>query len=123
MPGDYLFVYGTLRRGSNNRFAQLLSECAQFQSSGKVPGRLYDFGRHPGARRANQQNELVIGEMFRLESPEELLATLDDYEGQEFERGVVQAYLDDGSTAECWIYWYVGADEGRWIASGDWLRR
>ena len=114
-----LFVYGTLRRGGDNRFARLLSERGQFIRAARVPGRLYDLGRYPGARPADQPNQWILGEIFYLPEPAALLAVLDDYEGAEFERAMV-------STAEkldCWIYWYVGAEMGRLIASGDWFNR
>jgi gamma-glutamylcyclotransferase (GGCT)/AIG2-like uncharacterized protein YtfP len=82
----------------------------------RVPGRLYDLGRYPGARPANGS---VVGEVFQID--ESLLAALDEYEGSEFERAIMSANLDDGHTIECWIYWYVGSASGRLIASGDWL--
>jgi gamma-glutamylcyclotransferase (GGCT)/AIG2-like uncharacterized protein YtfP len=112
----YLFVYGTLRRGCDNEYARLLAERGQFIGAANVAGRLYDFGRYPGARPANDS---VVGEIFHID--ESLLAALDDYEGSEYERAVVSATLDDGRTIDCWIYWYVGTTPGRLIASGDWL--
>ena len=118
MSPDHLFVYGTLRKGSNNQFARLLDEQSQFIAVARSSGRLYDFGRYPGARPANDS---VVGEIFHID--ESLLAVLDDYEGPEFERAIVSAQIDDGRVFDCWIYWYVGAETGRLIASGDWFRR
>jgi gamma-glutamylcyclotransferase (GGCT)/AIG2-like uncharacterized protein YtfP len=120
---DHLFVYGTLRRGCDNQFAQLLSERARFLGAARVPGRLYDFGRYPGATPSDQANEWVIGEVFCPDEPVALLAALDDYEGLEYERAPVPATLDDGRSIDCWIYWYVGDATGRPIPSGDWLQR
>jgi gamma-glutamylcyclotransferase (GGCT)/AIG2-like uncharacterized protein YtfP len=115
---DHLFVYGTLRKGSNNKFARLLAEQSQFVATARVSGRLYDLGRYPGARPANDS---VAGEVFHID--ESLLVVLDDYEGPEFERAIVSAQMDDGRALDCWIYWYIGADSGCLIASGDWFRR
>jgi gamma-glutamylcyclotransferase (GGCT)/AIG2-like uncharacterized protein YtfP len=112
----YLFVYGTLRKGSNNKFARLLAEQSDFVGPARVPGRLYDFGRYPGARPANQPDESIAGEVYRLRAPAQLLATLDEYEGPDFERAIVSA-----GAIECWIYWYVGPDAGRLIPSGEWF--
>jgi gamma-glutamylcyclotransferase (GGCT)/AIG2-like uncharacterized protein YtfP len=120
---DHLFVYGTLRRGSDNKFARLLAARAEFSGPARVPGRLYDFGRYPGARYADQPDQWVIGEVFHLDEPAKLLAALDDYEGLEYERALVSATLDDGRSIECCIYWYVGSVPGEIIASGDWLQR
>lgn len=119
MPGDHLFVYGTLRRGSNNKFARLLAEKAQFVGTARVPGRLYDFGRYPGAKRAEDPGESIVGEIFRLDDPGAILPALDEYEGPEFERALVS--ITDAR--ECWIYWYIGDDAGRRIPSGDWFHR
>ena len=115
MPSARLFVYGTLRRGSNNKFARLLSEKAQFIGTARVPGRLYDFGRYPGARPGDG---LITGEVFQLTDPATMLAALDEYEGPEYQRALV--WTTDA--IECWIYWYVGDDPGRPIPSGDWMR-
>ena len=119
MAADCLFVYGTLRRGSNNRFARLLAEKAEYLSAAQVRGCLYDFGRYPGARPGDG---LIIGEIFQLREPAMTLAVLDDYEGPEFDRAVVPAHLDDARTIDCWIYWYTGTAPGNLIASGLWSR-
>jgi gamma-glutamylcyclotransferase (GGCT)/AIG2-like uncharacterized protein YtfP len=118
---DHLFVYGTLRRGLNNRFARLLSEHAQFLSGARVPGRLYDFGRYPGAISSDQPEQWVHGEVHLLQEPS-LLASLDEYEGSDFKRGMALAHLQE-QTIDCWVYWYVGPVTGRLIVSGDWLKR
>ena len=115
---SHLFVYGTLRKGSANKFARLLAEQSDFVGPARVPGRLYDFGRYPGARPSQRTDEWIAGEVYHLRAPAQLLATLDEYEGLEFERAPVSA-----GAQECWIYWYVGPDPGRLIPSGDWLRR
>jgi gamma-glutamylcyclotransferase (GGCT)/AIG2-like uncharacterized protein YtfP len=114
----YLFVYGTLRRGSESKYAQQLTEQGEFVGEARVDGHLFDFGRYPGARRANGS---VVGEIFQIDEP--LLAALDEYEGPEFERAIVSAQMDDGRVTNCWIYWYVGTATGHLISTGDWLLR
>jgi gamma-glutamylcyclotransferase (GGCT)/AIG2-like uncharacterized protein YtfP len=122
---DHLFVYGTLRRGSNNEFARMLADRAQFTGSARVLGRLYDFGRYPGAvscdESSNPSGHWIKGEVWRVDDPG-LLFSLDDYEGAEYERAITPAQLEDGRTIDCWIYWYVGPATGRPVASGDWPR-
>jgi gamma-glutamylcyclotransferase (GGCT)/AIG2-like uncharacterized protein YtfP len=120
---EHLFVYGTLRRGSDHQAARILAEQAQFVAAARVPGRLYDFGRYPGATRSHRTKEWVIGEVFSLDEPAIVLGVLDDYEGLEYERATVSASLDDGRIIECWIYWYRGDSAGPLIESGDWFRR
>ena len=107
-------MYGTLRRGSENRYARLLAERGNFIGEARVAGRLYDLGRYPGARPGA---ESIVGDVFEV--PESLLPTLDDYEGPEFERALAPTSL----SIDCWIYWYVGKSPGRPIASGDWFNR
>jgi len=117
----YLFVYGTLRQGSDNKYAHLLSEQAQFVGNTRMPGRLYDFGRYPGVVAASLPDEFVKGEVFRL-NDESLLATLDDYEGADFKRVVIEFELA-GERQKAWVYLYCGPASGRLIASGDWFQR
>jgi gamma-glutamylcyclotransferase (GGCT)/AIG2-like uncharacterized protein YtfP len=119
---DHLFVYGTLRRGSNNKFARLLSERGTFVMDARVPGRLYDFGAYPGAVPSDRPDHWIHGEIHRLEDPS-LLASLDEYEGLEYARAMVSATLEDGQIIDCWAYWYVGGSKGSLIESGDWLQR
>jgi gamma-glutamylcyclotransferase (GGCT)/AIG2-like uncharacterized protein YtfP len=119
---EHLFVYGTLRRGSKNKFARMLGDRAQFVGTARVAGLLYDFGRYPGAGPSNQPDQWIHGEVHRVEDPE-LLRLLDEYEGSEFERAVASVLMNDHEGMDCWIYWYVGDAKGRPIASGDWLKR
>jgi gamma-glutamylcyclotransferase (GGCT)/AIG2-like uncharacterized protein YtfP len=110
----HLFVYGTLRRGCDNRYARLLAEQGRFVGVARIPGRLYDLGSYPGAVASDQPDQWIHGEVFSVDNA--LLTALDEYEGAEFERAMVPAI-------GCWIYWYVGSAPGRLIASGDWLTR
>jgi gamma-glutamylcyclotransferase (GGCT)/AIG2-like uncharacterized protein YtfP len=116
---ERLFVYGTLRRGSNNKFARMLAGQAQLVGSARLPGLLYDFGRYPGAVVSDQPDQWVHGEVYCFEDAR-LLASLDEYEGSEFERAMAPAQGENG-VIDCWIYWYVGPAAGRLVTSGDWL--
>ena len=119
MPAEHLFVYGTLLSGSDNEYARLLAERAPLLGTARVQGRLLNLGAYPGA--IPNANQWITGEIHRMEHPE-LLMTLDEYEGPEFERARVSAQFGD-TTIDCWIYWYIGAAQGSPIASGDWRRR
>ncbi len=119
----HLFVYGTLRRGSRNEFAQHLSDQAEFVGNARMPGRLYNLGRFPGVVASDRPGEFVAGEVFRLKNPVKTLAALDEYEGAEFERVIAEVQSDSGAHQKAWVYLYRGGRTGRLIASGDWLRR
>jgi gamma-glutamylcyclotransferase (GGCT)/AIG2-like uncharacterized protein YtfP len=57
-----------------------------------------------------------------LHDPAASLASLDAYEGGEFERQVVTVLLDSGQAVEAWAYVYTRETQGRArIASGDYL--
>lgn len=106
---DLLFVYGTLRSEFDNRYARQLRKEATFVRRARVPGSIYRVAHYPAFRPRPEGK--VQGELYRLNSPETTLATLDDYEGEEFERVVV-----DGA----WLYQYKGdPPEQARIASGD----
>ena len=92
----------------------MLAERGKFIGEAQVQGSLYDFGRYPGARPSSQS---ITGEIFEID--DSLLATFDEYEGPEYERVTVKT----SHGGNCWIYWYVGPDSGRRIASGDWFKR
>jgi gamma-glutamylcyclotransferase (GGCT)/AIG2-like uncharacterized protein YtfP len=118
---DHLFVYGTLRRGSNIQEARLLQGRARFVGDARMPGRLYGLGRYPGAVPAAKDGEWICGEVYKMEDSAGLLSVLDEYEGSSFERAVSSVHTDSGKTIECWVYLYVGRTPGRLIESGDWL--
>ena len=97
-----LFVYGTLMRGEPaHRF---LTGRATFVDDGHVAGTLLDLGRFPGLVAGPGR---VWGEVWRLEAPE-LLRTLDEYEGYNFERRRATATLASGRRVRVLVYHYCG---------------
>lgn len=125
-----IFVYGTLRKDSRNSMFHLLARHAQFLGHARIRGRLYDLGEYPGVLLAANQNRWVHGEVYCLNSADEVLTRLDEYEGcgpedpkpHEIERVMGDALLDDGRTTRVWIYVYRGTLEGRQeIPSGDYF--
>jgi len=118
-----LFVYGTLRRGSDNRFARLLARQARFLGPARTPGRLYHLGRYPGAVPSDTPGEIIRGEVFRLKFPARTLPLLDAYEGPSFERTIARTHLTSGIQLDAWIYFYRETPSGPPIASGLWPRR
>ncbi len=106
---DLIFVYGTLRSEFNNRYARLLRKDATLVGRATVRGSIYRV-RHFPAFRPEPDGE-VQGELYRLLSPVETLKALDDYEGEEFERVIVN---------DAWIYQFkVQPPEDSRILSGD----
>ena len=122
MSSSLLFVYGTLRRGCANPHAELLERSGQFLCSGKVRGKLYRIEWYPGITLGGEANELVVGDLFRVDDPS-AMEELDRYEGSyEYQRVRTAAALENGDRVECWVYEYIGpVKEAARIASGDWL--
>ncbi|HEV7410608.1 MAG TPA: gamma-glutamylcyclotransferase family protein [Bradyrhizobium sp.] len=113
MVQDMLFVYGTLMRDFDHPMAKLLSRSADFLSDARCRGRLYLVKHYPGLLLSDDVSDVVFGELYRLRQPEELLATLDEYEGcgpgvasPQYLRQVLPVTLDDGTVSEAWTYVY-----------------
>jgi gamma-glutamylcyclotransferase (GGCT)/AIG2-like uncharacterized protein YtfP len=63
--------------------------------------------------RSDDANDLVLGELVRLRTPEESFATLDEYEGcgpgvasPQYTRQPLPVTRDDGTVSEAWTYVY-----------------
>ena len=97
-----LFVYGTLMRGEPAH--RMLTGRATFVDDGHLGGTLLHLDRHPGLVDGPGR---VWGEVWRLVTPE-LLQTLDEYEGYNFERCRATATLASGRRVRVWVYRYDG---------------
>ena len=117
---DRLFVYGTLRPGSGNRFADELAKRANHIGQGTIKGRLYRVAHYPGLVTAQAEGERVRGDVFDGITPE-LWRMLDDYEGSDYAREVVAVRMEEGAIVEACVYRFLLRTEGlSWIRSGDW---
>ncbi|KAL7070840.1 hypothetical protein ACQ4LE_009841 [Meloidogyne hapla] len=96
-----LFVYGTLRRGFNNKNSEKLNSLSKWIGKAIIPNaKLYyingddfdypamvlnnngenDNGEHEYELKQTSQNISVIGDVFQLFDPESILVWLDEYE-------------------------------------------
>lgn len=111
---EHLFVYGTLLRGANHAMHRVLAEGAAFVGEGWINGRVYRVAHYPGAVLSDAADERVFGEVYRLRSPADALAALDDYEGcgpgsrppTEFVRVLLRVARDHGGDLDAWVYLY-----------------
>ena len=125
-----LFVYGTLRKDSENGMFHLLRREASFVGRARMQGRLFHLGGYPGLVPCSDPGSFVRGEVYNLTNPAVTLACLDGYEGcgtsdpepHEFERIENGVLLEDGGRGNAWVYVYKGSTTGRReIVSGDYL--
>jgi gamma-glutamylcyclotransferase (GGCT)/AIG2-like uncharacterized protein YtfP len=124
-----VFVYGSLRSGFHHPAYEYISRYFTLVSDAKVKGSLYDMGEYPAAV-PSDEDRFIIGELYRINSPEEFewaIAQLDDYEGVRPEHGDTPLYRREQTivyTKEresvAWVYWFNGDISGKpAIASGD----
>jgi gamma-glutamylcyclotransferase (GGCT)/AIG2-like uncharacterized protein YtfP len=115
----HLFLYGTLMRGQPAH--RLVAGRAAFVEEGHVIGTLLALGRFPGLVKGRGR---VRGEVWRLDTPE-VLQTLDEYEGYNFERCTTLATLASGRRVRAMVYRYRGPstrEQRAVIPEGDWRR-
>ena len=113
MP-DYLFVYGTLRRGANHPMHQLLMQNGRFIGMAHFQGKLYQVTHYPAVVASANPDEQVLGEVYQLLQPEQTLPQLDKYEEcsadfpapQEYRREMQQVVLENGDSLTAWVYLY-----------------
>jgi gamma-glutamylcyclotransferase (GGCT)/AIG2-like uncharacterized protein YtfP len=114
MISNRLFVYGTLMRGFDHPMAKLLANSADFIGEATCKGRLYRVRHYPGLVLSDDASEIVFGEVYRLQAPEELLREFDRYEAcgegfaepTQYVRQMLAVTLDDGTVSEAWTYVY-----------------
>ena len=123
MEPFHLFVYGTLRRGSKNKFARLLQAHAQFAGNARIIRPPLRLGSYPGAVSSNHAWRMDTRRTLQVKDPRWILLALDGYEGTQFQRVKLEVQLDSGGRIEAWVYFFAARHRVARIPSGDWLRR
>ncbi len=129
MKTDKLFVYGSLMGGIQSPIATYLKSKSTFLGEGYVYGKLYDIGKYPGLVDDKQSKNKVLGHIFQLSNPIEMLPNLDYYEcvGEGFEapneyrRETITVHLKNEQEL-CWVYLYNSlTTDLKQIESGNYL--
>ena len=113
MQSPFLFVYGTLKSDATNPHAQSLHHNAKLVGAAKWPGLLCLVSNYPGAVRSNNSDDVVLGELWKLNNPQSTLSALDEYEEcsptspspHEYIRSLETVWQDDKSYS-AWVYIY-----------------
>ncbi len=141
---EYIFVYGTLRKGMGHPLNRALEAHATHAGPGCFAGKLYDLGSYPAAvpyndnRVPHHEGGMVTGDLYRLHRPERILPLLDRYEGctdidgsgADYRREACRVQRmplpdgnkPDGESVRAWIYLYNRPTDGlKIIPGGDYL--
>jgi gamma-glutamylcyclotransferase (GGCT)/AIG2-like uncharacterized protein YtfP len=125
---ELIFFYGTLMAGFDRRRRAGIDDKLSYAGRAHIRGHLYDLGLYPAAVPGPEGQ--VWGEVYRTDTPADVLAALDDIEGYRaddpdkslYARQRATVILPDGQADEAWVYFY-NAPLGRAprIESGDYL--
>ena len=120
MTARPLFVYGTLRPGTNHPMQRWLQNRSDDLGPAVYRGRLYQVAWYPALLPSNQPCDRVQGNILRLHE-QSLWTQLDEYEGAEFRRQEIEV-RQNGRMLRVWAYLYDGPTSGApRIKSGDFL--
>ena len=101
-----LFVYGTLAPGKPNE--HVLAPLAGAWQPATVKGHLMQFGWGAAmgfpALVPAADGEAIQGFVFSSPRLADFWPTLDEFEGEQYERVLLEAHLDDGSTVDAFVY-------------------
>jgi gamma-glutamylcyclotransferase (GGCT)/AIG2-like uncharacterized protein YtfP len=111
---EFLFVYGTLRRGFDHPMARCLAQSAAYRGEASCAGRLYRVAHYPGLVLADDQAARVHGDLYALGQDAALLAAIDAYEGcgaddpppHPYARQRTEVICADGAHCTAWTYVY-----------------
>ncbi len=130
---SYLFVYGTLLRGSKTLLGaaerRRLARESVVLGTATMPGELRDLGNYPGFVITKGSKKSVQGEILDLKDPQRTFRWLDKYEGVsehagkkgEYSRECLIAKLETGKRIRAWVYVFQAASKSdRTIPNGVW---
>jgi gamma-glutamylcyclotransferase (GGCT)/AIG2-like uncharacterized protein YtfP len=127
-----IFVYGTLRRLRRNSMHSLLGPVI-FRGRATCRGILYCAGSYPALVKSDDSEERVVGEVYEILNPSDVVPALDEYEaydpanpsGSLFTRETAFVQLENGDSMDVWLYYFnrpvdpldriPGGDFATWI--------
>lgn len=133
---NFVFTYGTLRKGQGayQRFG--LDKACNFIKSTTIPGLMFTMGAYPGIQvlrptegggEPGPNTPRIHGDLFEI-TDEYIVRRLDGYEGCDLRNGDDGLYKRVLAMTDCgietWIYEINGKQNPeRLIKSGNWLER
>lgn len=124
---DLIFVYGTLRHGSDHGNAARLARESTWLGTATITGTLYRVSWHPAL--VLEGADTVTGDLLRLTDPAASLPWLDAFEScgpddpppHDYRREIAHVMSVDGPMPAMVYVWNLSVDGLERIASGDWL--
>ena len=125
---NFVFFYGTLMTGFDRRRRTGVDPRLSYVGRGSIQATLFDLGIYPAAVPASQGR--VWGEVYQMSDPAQILAALDEIEGNRptdpdrslYTRSEIPVRLEDGRTVDAWAYFYnAPLGQAPRIRSGDYL--
>ena len=126
MLTDFVFFYGTLMSGFKRQGRARLDHSLKAVGRGSISAALFDLGIYPAAVPASDSR--VWGEVHKMLDTDAVLSALDEIEGYRpaqpeaslYTRAEMPVTLDDGNTANAWVYLYnAPLGKAQRIVSGD----
>ena len=98
-----LFVYGSLLPGAENE--KYLKHIKGSWTKAYVYGELItDANIGYPAIKLNEKGDKILGQLFYSDALMKIIKSLDDYEGEEYQRVVTNVYLNDGTQKQAFVY-------------------
>lgn len=128
-PVAHLFVYGSLRPGSDHPNAARLARESTWLSRATLTGTLYRVDWHPAL--ILEGSDTITGDLLLLHDPASSLPWLDVFEGcaagtlppHDYRREICTVAAPEGTVAALTYIWNLPVLGLERIASGDWLAR
>jgi len=113
-PSALIFVYGSLTRGNNNKFAKLLYRCGEYIGVAHIKHvNPFTIADYPAAKQHKKAAGRIVGQLYRLKYPHLTLPRLDKYEevGQSFPtkndyKRTEQLVYTSNTAQYAWVYTY-----------------
>ena len=130
MSAEFLFVYGTLRKGFLSPFDERMAQHCKFYADATMQGILFDVTGYPGAVTSTNPANRIVGELYTLKRAQQLWPHLDHYEHcsnafpkpHEYVRKKTPISPRTGKDVNAWTYLFNWKTGGLLqIKSGDYL--
>ena len=100
---NYLFCYGTLKPGeeAHHLFQSIKGSWMDAHVYGDF---VTDMNISYPIIQLNENGEKILGQLFYSDGLMKIIKSLDEYEGEEYQRVVTNVYLKDGTQKQAFVY-------------------